>query len=633
MMNPVAAVAASGGDLARAALAAGLVDKLADREQFEARLARARRRARIRPRAIRRSSSATMSATLVPTTTRRLDRRRHRRRHDRRRRGFGREPPAATASPTDRQGGAPTAGSRRWSCGSTARAARCSPPSGSASRCSTPSRRSCRSWCRWAASPRRAAIGSRPRPTSSLPSRRRSPGRSACSASSQASRDRCRSSESAPTGSRRRRCRASPICSAAPRPRSTGCSRRGSIRSTASSSPSSPSRASKTPQRDRPDRPGARVGRRHCAPARAGRRLRRAGRSESPRPAQLAKVDDAADQVRYLEPPKSFEEELVDMLAGERSAGRSRLPDAVRLRCRRQRCASATPLPSCARSCRARASRRAASNARPVAPGADAGKRRQAFPDCSARCCRDALIRRRRLTVSGSSASASMVVTNANQAEADDQRVVRILAGLEVHDVKAPHPVVEAPQAGAPGDDLARFARRRRNGCRRPSRTCQAAIGRRKSIGGLAGSVRVTAATVALPRVARHHFARPRRRPTSGGSQRAGRGIGKAASCRRAIATTQRGPAARCSSVSDASDTLERRRRRAARGSCSGGWRRRSRSVAAHFLDRPRDHHQAGHRPEQHRQADDPAEPDVPAAKPGPAVARPLAPRCGSACR
>jgi protease-4 len=39
MMNPVAAVAGAGGDLARAALAAGLVDKLADREQFEARLA------------------------------------------------------------------------------------------------------------------------------------------------------------------------------------------------------------------------------------------------------------------------------------------------------------------------------------------------------------------------------------------------------------------------------------------------------------------------------------------------------------------------------------------------------------------------------------------------------------------
>ncbi|HYI42331.1 MAG TPA: signal peptide peptidase SppA [Sphingomicrobium sp.] len=39
MANPVAAVAGSGGNLARAALAAGLVDKVADREQFEARLA------------------------------------------------------------------------------------------------------------------------------------------------------------------------------------------------------------------------------------------------------------------------------------------------------------------------------------------------------------------------------------------------------------------------------------------------------------------------------------------------------------------------------------------------------------------------------------------------------------------
>lgn len=39
MMNPVAAVEAAGGDLAKAAIAAGLVDKLADREAFEARLA------------------------------------------------------------------------------------------------------------------------------------------------------------------------------------------------------------------------------------------------------------------------------------------------------------------------------------------------------------------------------------------------------------------------------------------------------------------------------------------------------------------------------------------------------------------------------------------------------------------
>ena len=56
-----------------------------------------------------------------------------------------------------------------------------------------------RSSCRWAMSPRRAAIGSRPRPTSSTPSRRPSPDRSACSASCRASRARCRSSASAPT--------------------------------------------------------------------------------------------------------------------------------------------------------------------------------------------------------------------------------------------------------------------------------------------------------------------------------------------------------------------------------------------------------------------------------------------------
>ncbi len=56
--------------------------------------------------------------------------------------------------------------------------------------------------------------------TSSSPSRRPSPDRSACSASCRASRARCKSSGSAPTGSRRRRCRASRTCSRARRPRS-----------------------------------------------------------------------------------------------------------------------------------------------------------------------------------------------------------------------------------------------------------------------------------------------------------------------------------------------------------------------------------------------------------------------------
>ena len=49
-------------------------------------------------------------------------------------------------------------------------------------------------------------------------------------------------------------------------------------------------------------------------------------------------------------------------------------------------------------------------------------------------------------------------LTSASKAEADDPGVVRVLAALQVHDVQAPHEVVEAPPAGAPGDDLARPA-------------------------------------------------------------------------------------------------------------------------------------------------------------------------------
>ena len=40
-------------------------------------------------------------------------------------------------------------------------------------------------------------------------------------------------------------------------------------------------------------------------------------------------------------------------------------------------------------------------------------------------------------------------------AEAQDPRIVGVLAGLQIHDVEAPHPLVDAPEARAPGDDLA----------------------------------------------------------------------------------------------------------------------------------------------------------------------------------
>ena len=194
------AVAAAGGDMAKAALGAGLVDQIGDRRAFEARLAElgGERRAASRAATSRIKLGVLRRRQGRPEADR-ADRRRDHRRHDRRRQGGA----GHRRRRHDRQGRSRTASatraSRRWSCGSTAPAARCSPPSASARRCSTPRRRRSRSSCRWAASPRRAAIGSRRRPTSSTPSPRRSPDRSACSASCRASRERCRSSASAPT--------------------------------------------------------------------------------------------------------------------------------------------------------------------------------------------------------------------------------------------------------------------------------------------------------------------------------------------------------------------------------------------------------------------------------------------------
>ena len=85
-----------------------------------------------------------------------------------------------------------------------------------------------------------------------------------------------------------------------------------------------------------------------------------------------------------------------------------------------------------------------------------------------------------------------------DKAEADHPRVVGVLAALQVHDVQAPHEVVEAPPAGAPGDDLARSAVDVEMGVV-VIRTRQPFIARRSSSGGLSASTRVTATTLAVP--------------------------------------------------------------------------------------------------------------------------------------
>ena len=94
-------------------------------------------------------------------------------RHRRRRHALPRR--SRTASRRQAQG----AGRARRQPGRFGARVRAHPPGA----CSPPRTRSCRSWCRWAASRRPAATGSRPRPTSSSPSRRPSPDRSACSES------------------------------------------------------------------------------------------------------------------------------------------------------------------------------------------------------------------------------------------------------------------------------------------------------------------------------------------------------------------------------------------------------------------------------------------------------------------
>ena len=139
------AVAAAGGDMAKAALGAGLVDqhRRPPRLRGAARRSSAARTTRTTGRlqadqarrptsptsvdreAERARSASSPSPGMIVDGKARL---RHRRRRHHR--------------PGDRERRSATRASRRWSSGSTARAARCSRPSASARRCSRPRRRS-----------------------------------------------------------------------------------------------------------------------------------------------------------------------------------------------------------------------------------------------------------------------------------------------------------------------------------------------------------------------------------------------------------------------------------------------------------------------------------------------------------
>jgi protease-4 len=153
--------------------------------------------------------------------------------------------------------------------------------------CSAPRRRICRSSSRWASSPPRAAIGSRPPATSSSPSRRRSPARSACSASCRASRARCqarhrrrRGQDDAAVGRARPAARPSPEADRLLQ----------GVESTYRRFLGLVAARALPPAAGRPDRPGPGLGRRHRPPARPGRRLRRLDDAIA-EAARLAKLD------------------------------------------------------------------------------------------------------------------------------------------------------------------------------------------------------------------------------------------------------------------------------------------------------------------------------------------------------
>ena len=198
MANPVGAVEAAGGDMARAALAAGLVDKLADREAFEARLAQ-----------LGGDDETAAGYRAIELGAYIADRGDVTKRMSARSASSPSPGPSSTAKPAPGTAGGDTiadaideavskGGLKALVVRVEAPAGRSSRPSGSARPSSTPSGRRCRWSCRWAASRHRAATGLRRRPTSSSPSRRPSPVRSACSES-------CRALKVAPEARDRRR--------------------------------------------------------------------------------------------------------------------------------------------------------------------------------------------------------------------------------------------------------------------------------------------------------------------------------------------------------------------------------------------------------------------------------------------
>ena len=89
LTNMNGAVAAAGGDMAKAALQAGLVDRVGDRRAFEARLAALGGRSRRSRRRVQAGQAGVLRERRRRPETDRADRRRHHRRHDRRRQGVG----------------------------------------------------------------------------------------------------------------------------------------------------------------------------------------------------------------------------------------------------------------------------------------------------------------------------------------------------------------------------------------------------------------------------------------------------------------------------------------------------------------------------------------------------------------
>ena len=209
LTNMNGAVAAAGGDMAKAALEAGLIDRIGDRREFESRLANLGGGAGERGAAFKRIALGsyvndvvnqkpsgpigvvTIAGMIIDGKA-----------------GPGTaggdtiaEPdPGRHKKPRDQGPG----GAGRQSRGIRTRV-RANPPGPSRSKVKEDPDRRFHGQCRCLG----RLLGVDVRPTSFMPSPRPSPVRSACSASCRASRARCRSSESARTASRRRRSRAS----------------------------------------------------------------------------------------------------------------------------------------------------------------------------------------------------------------------------------------------------------------------------------------------------------------------------------------------------------------------------------------------------------------------------------------